>query len=281
MTQHQIPTENHQGFNIASTDEAPTGPVLLIERQEAHDRFHNDHPRQLTVLLRITAVKTLVNKGETAESYFGERITVITTTTINDRLLSDLGWDDELALIQQFQPDFHIPCDYPVYKENDPLLRRKHVLQCLKGTIWMASNLYGAKTRIIPLLKGETPHERRLCYQVFQYLGARYCVFYGTQYFTANIGFYQLQEDLRTVVSEAPDLQVMLIGLQATHRLEQLPPQIVAAAGQRWIDEVQLRDIPYKQSQERYTQMEANINGALGRGQMPIMAWSSSEEVTA
>lgn len=280
MTQHQIPTENNQGFNIVSTDDAPTGPVLLIERQEAHDRFHEDHSRQLTVLLQITAVKTLVNKGKTAESYFGEHVTVITTTTINDRLLSKLGWDDELELIRQFQPDFHIPCDYPVYKDDDPLLRRKHVLKCLEGTIWIASNLYGTKTQVIPLLKGETPHERWLCYQVFQYLGARYCVFYGTQYFTANIGFYQLQEDLRTVVSEAPYLQMMLIGLQATHRLEQLPPQIVAAAGQRWIDEVQLRDIPYNQSQERYTQMEDNINDALGHGQMPIMAWSNSEKVT-
>lgn len=281
MTQHQIPTENNQGFNTVSTDEAPTGPVLLIERQEAHDRFHQDHPRQLTVLLRITAIKTLVNKGETAESYFGERVTVITTTTINDRLLSNLGWEDELEFVKQFQPDFHIPCDYPVYKDDDPLLRRKHVLKCLEGTIWMANHLYGTVTRVIPLLKGVTPHERRLCYQVFQYLGVQYCVFYGTQYFTANIGFYQLQEDLRTVVSEAPYLQMMLIGLQAPHRLHQLPPHIVAAAGQRWINAVQLREIAYEQSQERYTQMEDNINDALGHGQMPIMAWTSSEEVTA
>jgi hypothetical protein len=233
MTRHQIPTENHQGFNIASADDAPRGPVLLIERQKAHERFYEDYPRQLTVLLRITHVKTLVKKGETADSYFGEHVTVITTTTINDRLLSNLNWVDELDLIRQFHPDFHIPCDYPVYKDNDPLLRRKHVLKCLKGTIWMANNLYGTKTRVIPLLKGETPHERELCYQVFQYLDTRYCAFYGTQYFTANIGFYQLLEDLRTVVSESPHLQLMLIGLQAPHRLEQLPPQIVGRVAKR------------------------------------------------
>lgn len=281
MTHQQIPIENNQGFNLVSLDCAPTGPVLLTERQDAHDQFHQDHPCQLTVLLRLTAVKTLVNKGETADSYFGDHVTVLTTTTINDRVLSNLGWDDELHLVREFQPDFHIPCDYPVYKDDDPLLRRKHVLKCLEGTIWMAGKLAGTTTRVIPLLKGETPHERRLCYQVFQYLGVRYCVFYGTQYFTANIGFYQLLEDLRTVVSEAPHLQILLIGLQAPHRLEQVPPQIVAAAGQRWIDEVQLRDIPYSQSQERYTQMEDDINAALGHGQMPIMAWSSGREVTA
>jgi hypothetical protein len=57
--------------------------------------------------------------------------------------------------------------------------------------------------------------------------------------------------------------------------------QIVAAAGQRWISEVQLRDVSYTASQERYKEMENEISDALGQGQMPIMAWSSGTEVTA
>lgn len=281
MSHSQIPTETNQGFNLASADNAPTGLVLLTEPQAAHDRFREDHPRRLTVLVRITDVETLVNQGETAASYFGDRVTVITTTTVNDRVLADLGWDDELALIQAFQPDFHIPCDYPVYKEADPLLRRTYVLKCLEGTIWMAGKLAGTKTRIIPLLKGETPHERRLCYQVFDHLGTRYCAFYGTQYFTANAGFYSLLDDLRTVVAEVPSLNIMLIGLQAPRRLEQLPPQIVAAAGQRWIDTVGLRDVPTERSQQRYTRMEENVTAALGEGQVPLGAWAHGGEVTA
>jgi hypothetical protein len=35
--------------------------------------------------------------------------------------------------------------------------------------------------------------------------------------------------------------------------------------GQRWIDEVQLRDVPYEKSQERYT-LEQNVTTALGEG---------------
>lgn len=280
-THNMIPTENHQGFNISPAEEAPKGPVLLMEKQEAHDQFHRGNPHDLTVLLRLTTVITLVNLGETAESRFGEKVTVITTTTINDKILSDLEWADELGFIRDFNPDFHIPCDYPVYKEDDPILRRKHVLKCLKGMIWMAQKLYGSKTKILPLVKGETPHERRLCYQVFKHLGINYCVFYGTQYFTANIGFKKLQEDLRTVVSEAPNLKIMLIGLQSPRRLKQLPPQIVAAAGQRWIGEVQLRDVPWSESQRLYKPMQDEIDAALGQGQIPIMAWTSGEEVTA
>jgi hypothetical protein len=275
-----IPNEKHQGFNLAPSQDAPRGPVLLTEKQEAHIQFHKDNPHELTVLLRITAVETLVNQGETAESWFGENTKVITTTTVNDKILSELEWQRELNLIQKFQPDFHIPCDYPVYQTDDPDLRRNRLLKSLEGMIWIAGKLRGSKTQIIPLLKGTTPHERRFCYQVFDHIGAEYCAFYGTQYFTANIGFNQLLDDLRTAVSEAPQLKIMLIGLQSPRRLEQLPPQIVAAAGQRWIDEVQLREVPWKESQRLYRPMEQKINKALGQGQMPIMAWSQNE-VTA
>lgn len=73
----------------------------------------------------------------------------------------------------------------------------------------------------------------------------------------------------------------MLIGLQSPRRLKQLPPQIVAAAGQRWIDEVQLRDVPWSESQRLYKPMQEEIDAALGQGQIPIMAWTSGEEVTA
>lgn len=281
MTHTKIPTETHQGFSLASTTDAPTGLVLLIEPQAAHDRFRADHPHRLTVLLRITDVTTLVDQDATADSYFGERTTVITTTTVNDRYLTDLDWVDERDLVQQFQPDFHVPCDYPVYKEDNPELREKHVLNCLEGTIWMAGQLHGTTTRVIPLLKGETPEERRLCYQVFNHLGTRYCVFYGTQYFTGGLGFARLREDLLTVVAEAPHLHIMLVGLQAADRLEQLPPQVVAAAGQRWIREIQLRDVSAEEAQDRAVQMEKNVAAALDDGPMPLMAWADGPEVTA
>ncbi|MFA9518642.1 hypothetical protein ACERIT_15765 [Halopenitus sp. H-Gu1] len=281
MSQNQIPIENNQGFSLASSAEAPKGPVLLMEKQEAHDQFHRKSQHDLTVLLRLTTVITLVNLGHTAESWFGENITVITTTTINDKILSKLEWLEELEIVQAFEPDFHIPCDYPDYQTDDPDLRHNHVWNCLEGTLWIAQNLAGTKTKVLPLIKGATPEERRLCYQVFDHLGINDCVFYGTQYFTANVGFYQLRDDLRTIVSEAPHLKIMLIGLQSPRWLTQLPPQIVAAAGQRWINEVQLREVPLNQSQRLYEPMERNINAALGHGQMPITAWTSRAEVTA
>lgn len=275
-----IPNEKHPGFNLASSQDAPRGPVLLIEKQRSHNQFHRNNPNDLTVLLRITTVQTLLNQGETADSWFGENIQVITTTTVDDEILSELDWEDELQLILKFKPDFHIPCDYPVYETDDPELRRHRILKSLEGMIWIAGKLHSTKTQIIPLIKGTTPEERRLCYKVFNHIGAEYCTFYGTQYFTANIGFNQLLDDLRTVVSEAPELEIMLIGLQSPRRLKQLPPQFVASAGQRWINEVQLREVPWNESKHLYKKMEQEINNSLKQGQMPIMAWSTNE-VTA
>lgn len=279
MTADQIPDEEHQGFSFAQPGEAPTGTVLLVEPYEAHEQFLKHSPSELIVLLRINHVRTLLDRGETAESYFGEDTTVITTTTIHDRRLSNLDWVTERNLILEFQPDFHIPCDYPVYKDNDPEKRYAHVRRHLKGMIWMARELPGTTTRILPLIKGETLEERRLCYQVYDHFGIQYCVFYGTQYFTASVGFYPLLEDLREIAAEAPHLKIMLIGLQSPVRLEQVPPQIVTAAGQRWINHVQLRDAPHEESQERFITMEQQIDGALGHGQMPLQAWTT-EEVT-
>jgi len=275
-----IPNEKHQGFSLASSQDAPRGPVLLMEKQRAHKQFRRKNSNKLTVLIRITTVQTLLNQGETAESWFGENIQVITTTTVDDEILSELDWEKELQIIQEFQPDFHIPCDYPVYETQEPEIRRHYILKSLEGMIWMAGELYGSKTRIIPLIKGTTPEERNLCYKVFDHIGAEYCTFYRTQYFTAGIGFNQLLDDLRTMVSEAPGLEIILIGLQSPPKLRQLPPQIVASAGQRWIREVQLRKVPWNESAHLYESMERKINDALGQGQMPIMAWSTNE-VTA
>ena len=53
----------------------------------------------------------------------------------------------------------------------------------------------------------------------------------------------------------------------------------MAAAGQRWIDEVQFRKRSCNEAQQQYTVMDQNITAALGHGQMPIGVWT--HEVSA
>lgn len=277
MTTNTIPTENHQGSSDVSRSNYPTGPVLLVEPQQAHQEFIEVDSANPTVLLRLSQVPHLLNRGEDADSYFGPECTVITTTTVHDGWLATTGWRDERNLVQEFGPDFHIPCDYPVYKGFDPEKRRKHIRWYLRGLFWMVDELAETSTELLPLIKGETPSERQLCYRVFDALDVQYGVFYGTQYYQENVGFYQLLSDIHHVVSERPDLHLMLIGLQSPRRLGQLPPQVVAAAGQRWIREVGLRDCSPETACQRYLSFERAVEEALEEGQTPITAWTPTE----
>lgn len=281
-THNHTHAENHLESQTANAEEAPRGSVLLVEPQHAHREFLNQNPHVSTVLLRIIHVQTLINRGETADTYFEDDVTVVTSTTINDRRLSQLGWQEELELIKEFEPDYHIPCDYPVYKAWDGDRRKQHIIDCLEGTIWMAERMEDTRARVIPLLKGETPEEREYCYKVFkEQLSTNYCVFYGTQYFTAGVGFYKLLEDIQKVASEAPHLQILLMGLQYPGWLKELPPQVVAAAGQRWIRQSQLRSVSWGQAQENYEKLDREIETALETGQAPLGIWSPSSEVIA
>lgn len=275
---NMIPIELHQGSNLADLNAKNRGLILLAERQNAHEEFIEAYPGQLTIVLRINQVQTLLNKDQTAESLYGSDVTVITTTTISDKVLSDLTWQKERDLVQQFNPDYHVPCDYPVYKSDDGDCRREHVNTYLKGLLWLSERINNVK--LIPLIKGETTDERNRCYKVFQSLEADYVVFYGTQYFTSGKGFKPLRRDVCQVVSECPELNIMLFGLQSPQLLRKLPPQVVAAVGQRWINEIQLRELPIPKRNRLYENMKENVEAELGQGQMPLSIWCSPE-VTA
>lgn len=277
MSTKPTPTEINQGSSGASFDKYPTGPILLVEPQQAHEQFIRASSDDLTVLLRLSHVPRLLDRNEDADSYFGPNCTVITTTTVHDAWLAATGWQEERDLVSEFEPDFHIPCDYPVYKGYDPEKRRTHIRWYLRGLLWMAEELAETPIELLPLIKGETTSERQLCYRVFEALDVQYCVFYGTQYYQENVGFYQLLSDLHHIVSEQPDLNIMLIGLQSPRRLGQLPPQVVAAAGQRWIRDIGLRDHPPKTACQRYPSFERSIEEKLGRGQTPITTWIQTE----
>jgi hypothetical protein len=276
-----IKPEDPPAYNPANADDTPRGTIILVERQNPHELFLQGCPPETKVLLRIDDVRRILSRGETADSFYNEELTVITTTTVHDRILGQLTWEEEAELIRAFKPDYHIPCDYPVYKHDDEDTRRKHVRNCLEGVLFVGHQLSDVKTQIIPLVKGETTDERELCYNLFETIGARYVAFYAAQYFLSGKGFTPLLQSLQAIASEAPHLKIMVIGLQSPRLLAQVPPQVVAAAGQRWINEVQLRDVPVEKSCELFGQMNREIESVLSSGQAPLSMWAESSGVTA
>jgi len=268
---------NRDTIRPSTTGGWPADCILRVEPQTAHKEFLDAMDYVEHVMLSITRARTLVNRGETAASYFGDDITVIVTTTMHDAALADWDWTKERDVIRSFQPDFHIPTDYPVYWRDTPSQRRTNTKKCLKGTLWMIQELADTDITILPLLKGTTPQERALCYKVFQALGVTYCAFYGTQYLTSGKGITPLTRDLRRIAGEAPSLDILLIGLLDPDRLAALPPQVVAAAGlHQWISRVSLRDddVSRQEQQQRLTALNNAVDDACTGGQTPLGMWT-------
>jgi hypothetical protein len=213
----------------------PRGAIPSVEPYHSYSAFLQAVEPDYA-LLKYTDMRTLVNRGETAASYFPEATDVITTTTIRDTPLNLLSWERELEHVRDFNPDYHIPADYSTYEQQDVADRSRNVLHCMEGLLWMQRQLreHDSETQLIPLVKGVTPEERALCDEVFDRAGfTDYCAFYGTQYFSGGAGIRidELVTDLDAVATEQ-DREIFLIGLLSPNYLNRVSDQVVAAAGQ-------------------------------------------------
>jgi len=265
--------------NLVTSVNAPSGCIPLVEPYDAHLRFVENCPEGTVVLTRISDIEPFIRRGETASTLFPKKITVATTTTVNDEYLDELSWQREADLIHKFEPTFHIPCDIPVYEGTDRPERRERIEGYLDRTVAVALELAETDVELIPLLKGVNVEEWRIVRRIFDLLGVEYYAYYGTQYFLSGAGFGSLLEDLRSVVSEMPDRKIFLIGLLAPDLLERLPPQVVAASGlHQWRTWVNLREVPAIVSRSRYESLRTEVKSALSEGQTPIGIWTGTSQ---
>jgi hypothetical protein len=245
----------------------PRGPIPSIEPYHSYSTFlHAVEPEY--ALLKYTDMRKLVKRGETTDSYFPETTEVITTTTIRDTQLNLVSWERELERVLAFDPDYHIPADYSTYEDQAVADRSRNVLNCMKGLLWMQRQLrdHDSDITLIPLVKGVTPEERAICYEVFDRAGFdNYCAFYGTQYFSggAGIRITELVEDLHAVATEQ-DCEIFLIGLLSPNYLERVPDQVVAAAGQTaWRTHISPTKQDTAEIQDHWNEFTTDVSQAL------------------
>ena len=270
------PNGKHQG----SQPSKPSGVIPRTERQTRHEKFYNGFSGVDTVMLPIDHAERLLRQGQTASSYTNK--SVITTTTIPDEDLEDLGWEKERDIVEAFQPAYHIPTDYWVYGDMDSDDRVQNIELLMEGTEWMCQQIEGIPTEIIALVKGYSPQERAICYKTLNKLGIDHLAFYGSQYFSEkNGGINALNEDLRDIVSEYSPSSVLLIGCQSENYMERLPPEVKAVAGQRWIRKSKLRDVSLAKARTKYLEWKQEVNAGLGSGQTTLGSFETSIEVTA
>ncbi|MFW5928756.1 MAG: hypothetical protein ACOCSL_06070 [Thermoplasmatota archaeon] len=222
----------------------PKGVILRFQPQKKHEKLILDNPDVSTLMLNIEYAERLTRKNKTAKSYFGPQKDVIITSTIPDEKLELWDIQREVRLAKEFNPDFYVPCDYPVYKSHS----RKKRIDFIEGYVReledFKNRIKNVQTSIIPLVKGYSEKERRICYRSFEKLGLNYIAYYCAQYFGGQVGnrFNDLLETIHNIVVEFSPIGILLVGLLSQKKLRQFPPNVVAAAGQRWIMKSGLRD---------------------------------------
>jgi hypothetical protein len=261
------------------TENWPTGIIPRIQPQQAHEKFIQDNPGLDTVMLQIDAADRILSRGEIASTYFDSSTSVITTSTIHDDKLAELKWRREEGIVRALRPDYHIPTDYWVYGNMDKEARIENIEELVEGTRWMTQQLADTKTTIIPLVKGFTPEERAICYQAFDDLNVDYCAFYGSQYFGGDMGngINALNRDLRDITSEFPLDGILLIGLQSKNYLSRLPPEVVAAAGQRWIRKSNLRENSITKVKQEFVDWKQQPESELGAGNTTLGSFMAGD----
>ncbi|RYJ15437.1 hypothetical protein ELS19_12475 [Halogeometricum borinquense] len=235
-----------------------------------------------TAMMKITAVETLLrHRGKVRSTYFPDDFSVITSGVIHDDSLKELRWTQERNAAEAFSPDFHIPTDYPVYGNMEKETRLENIKKMMDGTEWMYEQLEDSEIKILPLVKGFSSEERAVCYETLRKLDIPYCAYYGAQYFGGKMGngINKLNEDVREVVSELDVEGMLLIGLQSRNGLSKMPPEVVAAAGQRWIKKSGLRESSMSVAQQQYVQWRQNVENTLGGGQATLGSFADSSEV--
>ena len=244
------------------------GAVPRIEKQYAHRDFL-DTVAPEAALINIIHVRRLLKAGYTAASWFPESTTVVTTTTVADNRLARINWTQELAFIKAFEPDYHLPTDYPVYGDMDPERRVQNTKQCASGTLYAAEQLADTDTSVIPLIKGTTGGERYICESVAADLEADIVAKYGSQYFTVSGSgqFPALRRDVQAIADEIRDDQrIFVIGAMSPSGkfgVHKFPEKVCAVAGSRWYETVKPRSASERGMLESWQSLQAAVSDAL------------------
>ena len=245
------------------------GVVPRIENRPKQLAFAREEALN-TVMIDFYRAEALLAKGETAATLFAPSTTVALTTTFEDERLELWFLCRQIEVAVEFGADVVIPCDCPVYESDRPLQRRQTIETYVQNLRLAVREFTEYGIDVVPLVKGETPAERRLCYDFFEEIGITNIAYYCAQYFLYGFRMGELKQLVRDIVSEFDPANMLLIGFQSENYLSQFPPAVTGAAGQRWFREIELADEPLAVAQRNYADWERRTEKALRGGQTAL-----------
>lgn len=253
--------------------EYPRGAVANVERQQSHLNFVEAVEPEY-VVMRITHARRLMKDDLTFAEYYPESVDVITTTTVPDNKLNLLGWnrDDEdleryseIDILEQTEPDYHVPTDYTIYEEMDADEQAEAVQYCVEGTRYMYEETEDMDLTLLPLVKGRERSHREEFYDLYDEIGVDYVSFYATQYYTGGRGVQQndLVADVEKVAAEY-DPEMFVMGALSPRVLREFPTNVVAASGfNQWRKRCEPRDSSPEEMRAAYGALVEEVDQAL------------------
>lgn len=248
------------------------GAIPRIQHTAAHKKFL-DTVRPQFAMVSIIHARRMLKAGETAASYFPDKTSVITTTTVEDNKLAKILPDQEAAMIKAFQPDYHIPTDFPVYGDDDEEKRLENTKNVAAGTLDLRKEL-PESIEIIPLIKGTTFKERQYCEKVIPEIDAPLGAYYATQQFTVpgNRQFYGVKDDLEAIARETNGFPMLVLGYMNPSdpvenreaSLRGLPRNVVAASGlNAWVSRVKPREHSPEEMRATFQELATDVDHAI------------------
>jgi len=244
----------------------PTGIIPRVEPQRKHFEFLDRVGSVHWVMLDIDLAERLVRQSKDA-SVFGRGISVITTSTIADLRIVHYHLGRELDVVRKFHPAWHIPCDRPVYDEQNPAERKGFIEDGVQQTLEFVDRIRDTQTGVIPLIKGVNADEWRLCFRPMSQAGLRYFAYYGSQYRGWTT---RLLRDVAGIVTVCGMEYILLIGLQSVRFVRKLPPQVQALAGQKWWRESELGNQELEESIRLFDKWRREVESALPANQRTL-----------
>lgn len=255
--------------------------VARLQAQKAHLTFACNNPGLESVLINVEDMRRLVDKGLTADSVFEPTTTVGVTSTVSDKSLEDWFPQKEMDYVEEFGPDIYIPCDRPIYEDQPSAYRQEVLGRYLNDLEEIVKDLAEHPVLILPLVKGVTPEERHRCFARFKQLDLKKYAYYCVQYFQEGNYRRELIHDVHAIARESDAQDLLLIGLQATKTLSEMPPVVTASAGLAWIEGSGLReeDMTKQDIQNSYGEFIRTVEKAIHGGQTGLSRWTDGTEV--
>lgn len=240
-------------------------------------------PAQVAVVQNCEAVKSVMVDGHRVDRFLDRGLDadyldpeIILTSTIPDELLERWFADQQRKAAIDIGAEAIIPSDQPVYRE-DPRSFRVETLHSYERELAESIPWFRSKgIEVIPLVKGETPYERSICYDLFDDHDISRVAYYCVQYFTYGYAFSDLRKRVQEISVEFEPEEIMLIGLQSENLLPELPPTVTAVAGQRWLRMAEMGEVPTAIAVQQYEQWVRKVHEALCTGQAPLGVFSDN-----